>query len=380
MVNTINQAGVYGMDPVPSLSDTNETLDFDGGTPLADTERYDENAVLPGAANTTMGGQWTAPTTFTAGPNDMNAMQSNMANLNMRGQWADPNVFRAGSTGPNAMLSSGLDSNLGGIDSWSYGQQTVPPPDNNVQQAQYIDYWDPAKWSSDVDEQVAGLRFETQPPNRAYSYSPGLQQIISLPTFALQNAQLPDLSANTDYSPSGSQPALEENSPVPNNNMGGYAYSDGSMAQVDNPTLDEDEYDPLQEPHQGFASSSGLVPAVPALLAAPGPIRTRETSAPRQVSAPYRPRTHHCLSKGCDKVFTAKSSLNEHMRKHTQQTYVCTQSGCGKQLANAKGLRRHLESAHSTDRVRCEHYAVCHYECPKSRAQDNMKRHMLAKH
>lgn len=54
-----------------------------------------------------------------------------------------------------------------------------------------------------------------------------------------------------------------------------------------------------------------------------------------------RSQKMQCLHSGCDKVFTAKSDLKRHMRKH-DATFACLLPNCGKLFSRCEHMKEHF--------------------------------------
>ena len=69
-----------------------------------------------------------------------------------------------------------------------------------------------------------------------------------------------------------------------------------------------------------------------------------EKKAPRDT----RNRAGHwtCTHPGCDKVYTRRTSLRDHMRKHLNQQFTCPIEGCCSKFTEKRNVMKHLEYVH----------------------------------
>lgn len=64
----------------------------------------------------------------------------------------------------------------------------------------------------------------------------------------------------------------------------------------------------------------------------------------------HTPRIYKCSFENCNKTYKSKSSLDYHMRLHTEvDPYRCPEKGCGKTFTSPKSLARHQKMWHATD-------------------------------
>ena len=94
-----------------------------------------------------------------------------------------------------------------------------------------------------------------------------------------------------------------------------------------------------------------------------------------------RGKTHFaCPLLGCNKVFTRKLRLNNHMKEHCGlQSHKCTFPGCGKSFNEKSNLKIHMK-IHTNERpFKCNYDGCDKTFRTKANCKDHQRRHFADK-
>ena len=357
-------AGLYRPNGMLISSAAGFTFDFETPVAYDKFELYDTNTMPSGVAFPSMGGQYMDASYDNAGSYHENAMQSPVADQDMGGLEPIHAYNQSGSNGLNAMPPTMANTTFGA--SWATAENGItleslyprfaalPLDQQNYMLAIGQDPWSLA------------LRNELALSGPAPTMQP---QYVAPEQLQLQQPAAAPMPTQQQYGD-----GYTEDMEMPTQQQSGYEYAEDMGNDID-PNQDQGGYAAVEDlvmsgSEYSDESVQTPVPAVAPVAAA----------APTAASDDKPFKCHLCPKKG----FTAKSSLTEHLRKHSGAMLTCNRdpSCAGKEWANAKGLRRHNDQVHGDGgaKKQCKYFAMCGYECPRSREKDNMKRHMSSKH